>query len=86
MEIETVAAKSPEKIMREPSDPFAGLRKPFQTGKLAKQLSFEQSQTKAVQAKLFRRALSPVGCDCWVVKINPLVVTKGGGVCARCQI
>ena len=37
--IETVAAKSPEKIIREPVDPLAGLQL-FQTRKLAKQLGF----------------------------------------------
>src|SRR5207244_1219337 len=46
VEIEAVAAKSPEKIIREPIAPLAGLQ-PFQTRKLAKQLRFEQSQTKA---------------------------------------
>src|SRR5207244_5623297 len=39
VEIETVAAKSPEKILREPIDPLAGMQ-PFQTRKLAKQLGF----------------------------------------------
>src|SRR3954469_7227193 len=51
VEIETVAEKSPEKIIRENVDPLAGLQ-PFQTRKLAKQLGFEQSQNKAA-AKLF---------------------------------
>src|SRR2546426_2750799 len=51
VEIETVAAKSPEKIIRERVDPLAGLQL-FQTRKLAKQLGFEQSQTKAA-SKLF---------------------------------
>src|SRR5205823_10043290 len=37
VEIETVAAKMPEKIVREPVDPLAGLQ-PFQMRKLAKQL------------------------------------------------
>src|SRR3984893_14465805 len=46
VEIETVAAKSPEKIIRELVDPLAGLQ-PFQTRKLAKQLAFEHSQTRA---------------------------------------
>ena len=46
MDIETVAEKSPEKIMREPVDPLAGLQA-FQTRKLAKQLGFESSQMKA---------------------------------------
>jgi len=81
VEIETVAAKSPEKITHEPIDPLAGLQ-PFQTRKLAKQLAFEQSQTKAA-AKLFDglyRAF--VGLDCSMVEINPLVVTAKGEVLA----
>src|SRR5437899_8928066 len=81
VEIETVAAKSPDKIIREPIDPLAGLQ-PFQTRKLAKQLGFEQSQTKAAM-KLFDGLYRTfVGCDCSMVEINPLVVTKKGDVLA----
>src|SRR6266436_5296045 len=40
VEIEAVAEKSPEKIMREPVDPLAGLQA-FQTRKLAKHLAFD---------------------------------------------
>src|SRR5881392_3730973 len=81
VEIETVAAKSPDKIIREPIDPLAGLQ-PFQTRKLAKQLGFEQSQTKAAM-KLFDGLYRTfVGCDCSMVEINPLVVTKKGEVLA----
>ncbi len=81
VEIESVAAKSPEKIIREPVDPLAGLQ-PFQTRKLAKQLGFESSQLKAM-SKLFDglyRAF--IGCDCSLVEINPLVVTAKGDVLA----
>lgn len=81
VEIETVAAKSPEKIIREPVDLLAGLQ-PFQTRKLARQLGFESSQLKAT-SKLFDglyRAF--VGCDCSLVEINPLVVTAKGDVLA----
>jgi succinyl-CoA synthetase beta subunit len=81
VEIETVAAESPEKIIREPIDPLAGLQ-PFQTRKLAKQLGFEQSQTKAA-AKLFDGLYRTfIGCDCSMVEINPLVVTRKGDVLA----
>src|SRR5436190_20647772 len=45
VEIEAVAAKSPEKIIREAIDPLAGLQ-PFQARKIAKQLGFESSQLK----------------------------------------
>ena len=81
VEIETVAAKSPEKIMREPIDPLAGLQ-PFQTRKLAKQLEFESSQLKAA-AKLFDGLYRTfIGLDCSMVEVNPLVVTPKGEVLA----
>src|SRR5215469_14536016 len=51
VEIEAVAAKSPEKIIREKIDPLAGLQS-FQARKLAKQLGFEWSQLKNA-SKLF---------------------------------
>ncbi len=81
VEIETVAAKSPEKIIREPIDPLAGLQ-PFQTRKLAKQLGFDQWQTKAA-TKLFDGLYRTfIGCDCSMVEINPLVATKKSEVLA----
>jgi len=81
VEIEAVAAKSPEKILREPIDPLAGMQ-PFQTRKLAKQLAFESSQLKAA-SKLFDGLFRTFnGCDCSMVEINPLVVTKKGDVLA----
>src|SRR5436305_3824104 len=81
VEIERVAAKSPEKIIRESIDPLAGMQ-PFQTRKLAKKLQFESSQIKAA-SKLFDglyRAF--IGLDCSMVEVNPLVVTPKGEVLA----
>jgi len=81
VEIEMVAAKTPEKLIREPIDPLAGLQ-PFQTRKVAKQLGFEQSQTKAA-TKLFDGLYRTfIGCDCSMVEINPLVVTTKNEVLA----
>ena len=81
VDIESVAAKSPEKIIRQGIDPLAGLQ-PFQTRKVAKQLGFEHSQTKAA-TKLFDGLYRLfIGCDCSLVEINPLVVTKQGDVLA----
>jgi succinyl-CoA synthetase beta subunit len=81
VEIEAVAAKSPEKIIREPINPLAGLQ-PFQTRKLAKQLGFESSQLKSA-SKLFEGLyLTFVAYDCSMVEVNPLVVTAKGGVLA----
>src|SRR6476659_8115375 len=81
VEIETVAAKSPERIIRESIDPLAGLQ-PFQTRKLAKQLQFKSSQLKAA-SKLFDGLYRTfVGLDCSMVEVNPLVVTDKGEVLA----
>src|SRR3982074_1157007 len=81
VEIETVAAKSPEKIIREHVDPLAGLQL-FQTRKLAKQLAFDSSQMKAA-SKLFDGLYRTfAGLDCSMVEVNPLVVTKKGEVLA----
>src|SRR6059036_3738385 len=81
VEIEAVAAKSPEKIIREAIDPLAGLQ-PFQTRKLAKQLSFESSQLKSA-SKLFEGLYRTfVAFDCSMIEVNPLVVTTKDGVLA----
>jgi succinyl-CoA synthetase beta subunit len=81
VEIEAVAAKSPDKIIREPIDPLAGLQ-PFQTRKLAKQLGFESSQLKSA-SKLFEGLYRTfVAYDCSMVEVNPLVVTTKGDVLA----
>ena len=81
MEIEAVAEKSPEKIMREPIDPLAGLQ-PFQTRKLAKQLGLNPGQIKAA-AKLFNALYRTfIALDCSMVEVNPLVVTTTGEVLA----
>jgi len=81
VEIETVAAKSPEKIMREAIDPLAGLQS-FQTRKLAKQLGFDSSQLKSA-SKLFEGLYRTfLAFDCSMIEVNPLVVTTKGDVLA----
>ena len=81
VEIEAVAAKSPEKIICEKIDHLAGLQS-FQTRKLARELRFEPSQLKSA-SRLFEglyRAF--VAFDCSMVEVNPLVVTTKGEVLA----
>ena len=81
VEIEAVAAKSPEKIVREAIDPLAGVQ-PFQTRKLAKELGFESSQLKSA-SKLFEGLYRTfLAFDCSMVEVNPLVVTTTGEVLA----
>ncbi len=81
VEIETVAEKSPEKIMREPVDPLAGLQ-PFQARKLARQLGFESKQIKQASTLFDGLYKTFIGCDCSMVEVNPLVVTNKGEVLA----
>ena len=81
VEIEAVAAKSPEKIIHEAIDPLAGLQ-PFQARKIAKQLGFESSQLKNA-SKLFEGLYRTfIAFDCSMVEVNPLVVTTKGEVLA----
>src|SRR4051812_9096318 len=81
VEIEAVAEKSPEKILRESIHPLAGVQA-HQTRKLAKQLGFESSQLKAA-GKLFDGLYRTfMACDCSMVEVNPLIVTPKGEVLA----
>lgn len=81
MEIEEVAANTPEKIFRETIDPAVGLL-PFQARKLAFAIGIPPKLVnKAVK---FMTGLYTVFVDkdCSVAEINPLVVTGGGDVMA----
>jgi len=81
MEIEEVAAKDPNAIVREPLDPSLGMF-PFQARKLAFALGLSgEAYKKALQflPALFR---AYVETDASLAEINPLVVTKSGNVLA----
>ena len=81
VEIEAVAEKSPEKILREPVNRLAGLQ-PFQARKLAKELGFTSAQIKDA-SKLFDGLYRTfLALDCSMVEVNPLVVTDKGEVLA----
>ncbi|ADG06195.1 ADP-forming succinate--CoA ligase subunit beta [Kyrpidia tusciae] len=81
MEIEEVAAKTPEKIVRETIDPAVGFM-PFQARKLAYAIHIPKPLVnKAVQfmSGLYRAFVDK---DCSVAEINPLVVTGDGNILA----
>ena len=81
MEIETVAARTPEKILKEHIDPAVGLM-PYQARKLAFGLNIPPELTgKAVK---FMTGLYKafVDTDCSLAEINPLVLTEDGDVIA----
>jgi succinyl-CoA synthetase beta subunit len=81
MNIEEVAAKTPELIYRERFHPDSGLHS-FQARKLAAQLGLHGTTVRS--AEKFMRSLCRVfvQCDCSLAEINPLVVTKSGDVLA----
>jgi succinyl-CoA synthetase beta subunit len=81
MEIEEVARKDPDAIVREPVDPLAGLF-PFQARKLAFALGLSgDSQQKAVRlVQALMKAY--VETDASLAEVNPLLVTRQGDVLA----
>jgi succinyl-CoA synthetase beta subunit len=81
VEIEEVAARSPEKILKTAVDPLAGLQ-PYQARRLAYDLGFTGEQ--APKAEAIMHALSRVFLDkdCSLAEVNPLVVTPTGDVLA----
>ncbi len=81
VEIEEIAHKHPERILKEPVDPMLGLL-PHQGRRLAKELGLPSAQwDKATQ---FFQALARIYFekDLSLAEINPLVVTKQGELLA----
>ena len=81
VEIEEVAAKNPEKILRETVDPNVGLRS-FQAIRLSLGLGLEGSQARDAAQLILRLYEAYSGADCSIAEINPLVTTKDGTVLA----
>ena len=81
VEIEEVAARNPEKILKVPVAPETGLL-PFQARRLVFELGF--SGDEVAQAEKILHALSRVFLkkDCTLAEVNPLVVTPTGQVLA----
>jgi succinyl-CoA synthetase beta subunit len=81
MDIEEVAAKHPEKILKQPIDPATGWQD-WQSRALAKQLGM-QGKTAGELGK-FMKALTRCyeEMDCSLLEINPLITTKDGKVLA----
>jgi len=77
VEIEQVAEKTPEKILRTTLDPMLGLM-PYQCRKLAFGLGLEGKQVKQFTQLLTGLARLFMEKDLGLVEINPLVVTKDG--------
>jgi succinyl-CoA synthetase beta subunit len=81
MEIERVAAETPELIFQESFHPDVGLQS-YQVRKLARRLGISGPGVRS--AERFMRALCRVfvDCECSLVEINPLAVTPEGELLA----
>ena len=84
MDIEQVAANTPEKILKVGIDPTIGMR-PYQASELAYGLEIDKINPKLIRpaAVLFQGLYETfVNEDCSLVEINPLVLTGDGRVVA----
>ena len=81
VEIEKVAAESPEKIFKEYIDPAIGLA-PFQATRLAYKMNFPKETIRKVTKLMINLHRAFVKKDCSLAEINPLVVTQENDVIA----
>jgi succinyl-CoA synthetase beta subunit len=81
VEIEEVAARSPEKILKAAVNPDAGLL-PCQARRLAYDLGFIGDQVPKAETIMTALARVFLDKDCSLAEINPLVVTPSGDVVA----
>ena len=81
MDIEEVAARTPEKILKEAVDPAIGLM-PYQARKIAFGLGLEGKSVGTAVKFLMAMYNAFLKLDASIVEINPLVVTGSGGVIA----
>ena len=81
MEIEKVAAETPEKILKEHIDPAFGLQ-PFQVRRLGFGLGLKGDALKSFIKFLPKIAKAYLDLDCSLLEINPLVLTKESGFIA----
>jgi succinyl-CoA synthetase beta subunit len=81
MEIEQLAAESPDKIHMLTIDPFSGLRS-FQARKLALALGLKGRLCEDCVALIMNMYRCCLDKDCSLVEINPLVVTRAGWLLA----
>jgi succinyl-CoA synthetase beta subunit len=81
VEIEELAARAPDKVMRLAIDPASGLM-PFHGRELAFELGLQGKQIEAMVAFVTALYRAFVELDASLVEINPLAVTRGGDLLA----
>jgi len=79
VDIEEVAAHSPDKILRRHVDPTLGLR-PYQAREIGYRLGFDDERVKQFSKLLDGLYRLYWEKDCAMVEINPLVLTKAGHI------
>ncbi|HVJ50943.1 MAG TPA: ADP-forming succinate--CoA ligase subunit beta [Aliidongia sp.] len=79
MEIEEVAAKTPEKILKVAIDPASGVQ-PFHAREIAFGLGLEGKQVQVATKFIVSLAQAFQELDASIVEINPLVVTGSGDI------
>ena len=81
MDIEEVAAKTPERILKEIIEPGMGLQ-PFQARKLAFGIGVPAASINAAAAAMIALAKANDALDASLAEINPFILTKDGKVLA----
>jgi succinyl-CoA synthetase beta subunit len=81
MEIEEVAATTPELILKEAIDPGLGLQ-PYQARKLAYGIGIPAKSANAAAAAMTALAKACLATDATLAEINPFILTKDGKVYA----
>jgi succinyl-CoA synthetase beta subunit len=81
MDIEEVAAKTPERILKEAIEPGQTLT-PFQARKLAFGIGIPATSVNAAVKAMISLSKAIEEFDCTLAEINPFILTKDGGVYA----
>ncbi|MEJ2435582.1 MAG: ADP-forming succinate--CoA ligase subunit beta [Pseudolabrys sp.] len=81
MDIEKVAAETPEKIFSVAVSPAAGLQD-YQARQLGFGLELDKQQLRQFGALIRKLYQLYLDCDASLVEVNPLITTKGGDVMA----
>ncbi len=74
MEIEEVAKNTPDKIIKEPIDPFFGTH-PFQARRIASQLNISGALAMRFNNLISNLSSAFIKNDCSLLEINPLAIT-----------
>jgi succinyl-CoA synthetase beta subunit len=81
VEIEEVAKKSPEKVIKEPLHPLMGLQG-YQARELAFKLGFKDKMANQAAKMMMDLSKAFIKTDASLAEINPLVITKDGKLLA----